>query len=1730
MLCVIVSLIERTSGRNIYRSFCFLFFSLLFLSAGSAYSQIANGSSAPRVKETISSVTSSTVEVALPSISFDTNSSSLTPHLPEGCSLVGNRILYRLPLRLSKNGRAAIVSTIPGISSIAGNLPITLNRSTSVTSVLADRPVGYIETKYAGRMRGVDLSQITVVIGVIDVAMRQMSGIRSMSIRLTDSKGEPGVRRTDIAEVFRANGATARSRIHTIADLGKESKPFADTAATFIPPGIRSDDGAVYRLYVNKTGIYKITYDDLKSFRIDPSIIDTKTLRLIAGGQQIPIYIFDHQDGKIDPNDYIEFYGEEKLLKYQSKYGDLYYDPYTHENVYYVVWGTKYSAMPEGGPKHMVEESGEIREANAANFINLRDSSFSSTIHYEEDNYFNKLDIADQLDLSSERDHWFLSPVSRAGSFHYRAVAPFPDKRSNRPLMLRAALHGLTHFDPGYVGTHGELLPAIDSEDRVQINVNNHFLLQGNWDSQVLKFLSTDTVSQRYQKDSPLTSILTSFGTTNDGFENDFEVENRIDTAVDAQFAINWFDLTYSRLYIAYQNALKFSVPKGSAGGLYQFRLAGFTRTDVSVYRLGVSKISNVFITSTANDSNSGSVIFQLNVASDQDQFLAITDTSKLKPIRYVRDDDYVNLHDPSLNASYVLITSRDHLDKYHERSGEPAMKQLAEDRDKKGLKSILIDVANVFDDFSNGAKSPEAVKAFLRYAYFNWANPPKYVFLAGSARNLAEKEQSSSNNDQIPAPYIQAYLDGMSASDTWYSLLDGDDLLPDIVLGRLPSKTLDEDANYVEKELVYEVPLADTRWRNSSFFIAGNRYVGGNTDFPGQISTLLSEAVPTDKITYRQGADTGAYSGTSSQLVSRINSGVSYVHFMGHGGSGIWADVTAMGSLPLLSTTDIKFLTNLNKYPFVTSLTCFTGAYDGTYIYALLPSLLIAKNAGIIGGFGTSSYGFRNNDFDLARALLPHVYDSTEPAWGDRITRGKIDYYLTYESGEDPIPKDLMYCYSYLGDPSITPAIRKSTVTVSLSTRSAGLGAKVNITGTTNLQDGFVRIELVDDRNSPFIPAHVKDSIKVTNGSFSFEDVIPSQLPSGAGAYKVMVWHPQNDAYATTYADITFTNNRVSELRLDPYPIAPGTDVKISAVAQLLTPVQSANAEIRIYRKDAQGVESVTTLTVPMSLSGDRYTGTLSGAQLQAGDRLEVYVEASNSNGNVYSSVPVVTTIGAAADPAAYRDARHTAMVGKYEVTASGLIWRTSVFNWGSLPVTDVQASLLELAGASMNVLGQVTIPSIAAKGNVQQDFPVQGAQFDTTKIFLAVGPPSGSSPLNLRDSSSINDTSAVLTIAKNAFAYTQKAGSTINANSHEAIAFDHRQLVADIAPGALGITDHAVLRAERLYTVSSAVQPDVHFLPSYSYSGAKLVGYRVVSDTAGSIALQASSTISIALNLQDTDVRNHANGVLYIYRQDDRTRLWSILETTRNGDTLTAITTKLGNFAIAYHTDSKVPTVDMTVEGQVFLDKGEVPDHPHISAVLQDANGIDITPGKTIVKVDGRVLQPNEYALLDSARTATTANLYLVPSLNDGDHTITVQATDNDGLQSTEQALHVHVSHDFVINTLGSYPDPFATQMFIAYEIKGIPFAEDVELRIYTVSGKLARVLRFPSNEPDRTFGFLKGGTGTPTSLGYHEIWWDGRDDGGVDVANGVYFYKLIVKTKDDSRALIGKFARVR
>ncbi|MEW6051573.1 MAG: T9SS type A sorting domain-containing protein [Candidatus Zixiibacteriota bacterium] len=125
----------------------------------------------------------------------------------------------------------------------------------------------------------------------------------------------------------------------------------------------------------------------------------------------------------------------------------------------------------------------------------------------------------------------------------------------------------------------------------------------------------------------------------------------------------------------------------------------------------------------------------------------------------------------------------------------------------------------------------------------------------------------------------------------------------------------------------------------------------------------------------------------------------------------------------------------------------------------------------------------------------------------------------------------------------------------------------------------------------------------------------------------------------------------------------------------------------------------------------------------------------------------------------------------------------------------------------------------------------------------------------------------------------------------------------------------------------------------------------------------------------------------------------------------------------------------------------------------------------------------------------------------------TLTAQATDIEG-NSSEFSINVPVGQVTDISDEGgelpaafrleqNYPNPFNASTQIAYSL---PSAGLVELKIYNIVGQLLATL-----------------VSTPQSAGNHVAVWDGRNDAGIVVSSGVYWYRLTTADRTESRKML-------
>ncbi|HWN80935.1 MAG TPA: C25 family cysteine peptidase [Candidatus Udaeobacter sp.] len=181
-----------------------------------------------------------------------------------------------------------------------------------------------------------------------------------------------------------------------------------------------------------------------------------------------------------------------------------------------------------------------------------------------------------------------------------------------------------------------------------------------------------------------------------------------------------------------------------------------------------------------------------------------------------------------------------------------------------------------------------------------------------------------------------------------------------------------------------------------------------------------------------------------------------------------------------------------------------------------------------------------------------------------------------------------------------------------------------------------------------------------------------------------------------------------------------------------------------------------------------------------------------------------------------------------------------------------------------------------------------------------------------------------------------------------------------------------------------------------------------------------------------------------------------------------------------------------------------GAVPPNSQLTIRMEDKSGINIvgnTPSNYVfMRLDEvtTVVLNDRFAYDPGSATAGQVD-FPVAGLGEGPHVLRVTASDNYLNRSeVEVPFTVVVPGGMAIRSPGLYPNPFAPAegqaTVIAFDL---PEPADVQIRLYTVNGRLIR----------EEFTGLSG----PVGAGPSQIYWDGRDEEGDLVANGVYLCSI-------------------
>jgi hypothetical protein len=330
------------------------------------------------------------------------------------------------------------------------------------------------------------------------------------------------------------------------------------------------------------------------------------------------------------------------------------------------------------------------------------------------------------------------------------------------------------------------------------------------------------------------------------------------------------------------------------------------------------------------------------------------------------------------------------------------AAEPLLEQRRRQGLVSRSVAIEEVYDEFGFGEEGPEALRDFLTHAYHHWLTQPRYVLLLGDATYDFKDFLNTGIGNQVP-PYMVQDTYMWTVSDPAYAAVNGEDLLPDLALGRLPAQDLEQARGLVGKVLA---------WERSGFDLSGRAVlVADNSDRAGDFegdtgrlaSTLLSGRQP-ERIDVSQLGEA-----TRATIVDSFDRGASLYSYLGHGSVYVWA------SENVFNNTDVARLSPQPQQPFLLTMNCLNGYFTlPTGANSLSEELLKVEGRGVIGAFSPSSLSLHRSARAYNEALLAEIVSGRHERLGDALLAAQGAY---VDSGANP---ELLATYQLLGDPAL--------------------------------------------------------------------------------------------------------------------------------------------------------------------------------------------------------------------------------------------------------------------------------------------------------------------------------------------------------------------------------------------------------------------------------------------------------------------------------------------------------------------------------------------------------------------------------------------------------------------------------------------------------------------------------------------------------------------------------------
>ncbi len=741
--------------------------------------------------------------------------------------------------------------------------------------------------------------------------------------------------------------------------------------------------GRWFRFETPEEGFYKITRSMLASYGIDANTVDPRTIKVYNNsGRVLPeditkprpndleenaITIVGEEDGKFDTNDYIIFYGRaHSFWDFDPDVSKIVRMRHTYSDKNYF-WITS----SEGQGKRIQSKPG-LDATTPSDFIQTSSVAFAD---WE----------VDKINLGKSGRQFFGDDFSSAIS----------SRTYINSLTNRINAEPVKYTMKFAVGT------STGMELVISDNGNQLF-------AQYLSGYGSSSYTAGYE-------YLRSFTFNNPLPDNRSALSFKVNpSSVSSVGYLDYFEIEYVKELKANSDYLMFFAEPNT--GVIEYHIYNFSNSNIKVF--DVSDYANVKLVSNASISGSESRFKFNETAASRSKYIAVGNDNYITPIN-PSEVANSNLRIESTGAKFIIIT--------HKNFMEPAnrLKNYRESQLVTPLSTIIVDIDQIYNEFSGGTLDVTAIRDYLKHAYNNWQIEPEYVLLFGKGTYDYRNTEKFGDNFIPTWQTVQSLALLYSyVTDDFFVLIDGDDddELVDMALGRIPVSNLTEANNVVSKIIDYETSNDKGNWRNLVTFIAddgigsGGSYEGARhtsaTEFIAESilpanfnrSKIYSAAYP-DVIT-GQGRRKPA---VNQAIIEAINNGTLLINYIGHGSPELWAHEYIFEksvALPLMKN---------NKYFFLCAATCDFGYYDIPNFQSSTEAMLFLPNSGSIGGFTSARLVYSDLNHDLNEELFRNIFLSSRDTLNLPIRLGQAVFYTKLWRYIDNDRK-----YGLFGDPTL--------------------------------------------------------------------------------------------------------------------------------------------------------------------------------------------------------------------------------------------------------------------------------------------------------------------------------------------------------------------------------------------------------------------------------------------------------------------------------------------------------------------------------------------------------------------------------------------------------------------------------------------------------------------------------------------------------------------------------------